>query len=429
MAIERMQKEHKNEVLKSRSVRASGQHSSTAEEAEVKPLNVEYIKLDLSSLQSTMDFIRETKQRMQSLNVLVCNAGIAFVQQGYTEDNYELHFQVNYLSHFLIALHLMPLLRAGAPDSRIVFLSSVAHSSGKLDLDNMQCRKSYSRYGAYASSKAYVVMAACLLARRLKGTGVSTFAVDPGVVNTDIQRNFSDWRLLSFFMGAYSKMGMMRTPKKGAATSVVACIQPSLSGRTAVFMKNCQPANPASFCRDEANQEKLWNYTLGCLSQFINDDALKEAFPFAEPDLLVIPKNTETVEEQIADELGKQEGSPDGKEGCQPRGGEASFASKKEETEPEKEHPSEAAEVASETVQITQEANGYSSGEKMRGDAPEDEEKPTRCEVAGEERSEKEPSSEGAEKTSETIHIMQEGNGDASGVKMQGDAPEDKEKE
>ena len=59
-----------------------GEAKPSAEEEEVKPLSVEYIKLDLSSLQSTMDFIQETKQRTQSLNILVCNAGIAFFKQG-----------------------------------------------------------------------------------------------------------------------------------------------------------------------------------------------------------------------------------------------------------------------------------------------------------------------------------------------------------
>ena len=50
--------------------------------AEVGPLSVDYVKLDLSSFQSTMDFIQEVKRRSRSLNVLVCNAGIAFTKQG-----------------------------------------------------------------------------------------------------------------------------------------------------------------------------------------------------------------------------------------------------------------------------------------------------------------------------------------------------------
>ncbi|XP_038048265.1 dehydrogenase/reductase SDR family member on chromosome X-like [Patiria miniata] len=374
-AIERMQEEHKNQMQKrSHAENAAAQASSQPTSEEIKPLNVEYIKVDLASLQSTMDFIQETKERMQYLNVLVCNAGIGFAKQAYTEDNYESHFQVNYLSHLLIVLHLMPLLQTGAPDSRIVLLSSAAHKGGKLDLDNMQGRKSYSRIGAYGSSKAYMIMAAHFLSRRLEETGVSTFSVDPGIVDTDIVNNYSDWKLLSFFGGASKKMGMMRTPKKGAATSVVACVDPSLRGKTAVFMKSCRPANPANFCRDGKKQEDLWGYSLGCLNQFISDDVLKEAFPSARPELLTIPKDTRTVEEKIADDSGKKEGSSGDKEmGDKSKGGEASLERKQDEEQPEIESSSGATEVPSEKVKASQEPYGANLEEKIPEDTLKDE--------------------------------------------------------
>ncbi|XP_038048264.1 dehydrogenase/reductase SDR family member on chromosome X-like [Patiria miniata] len=376
-AIERMQEEHKNEMQKrSPAENAAAQASSqpTSEEIEIKPLNVEYIKVDLASLQSTMDFIQKTKERMQYLNILVCNAGIAFVKQEYTEDKYESQFQVNYLSQLLIVLHLMPLLRAGAPDSRIVLLSSEAHKGGKLDLDNMQGRKSFSRLTAYASSKAYMVMAAHFLARRLEGTEVSTFSIDPGLVDTNIMNNFSDLKLMSFFVGAYNKFGMMRTPKQGAATSVVACVDPSLRGKTAVFMKNCRPANPATFCWDGKKQEDLWDYSLGCLNQFISDGVLKEAFPSARPDLLTIPKDTRTVEEKIADDSGKKEGSSGDKEmGDKSKGGKASLERKQDEEQPEIESSSGATEVPSKKVKASQEPYGANLEEKIPEDTLKDE--------------------------------------------------------
>ncbi|XP_038066159.1 microtubule-associated protein 1B-like [Patiria miniata] len=378
-AIERMQTEHRAEMQQ----RSHGQASSpsTSEEVEIKPLNVEYIKVDLASLQSTMDFIQETKERMQYLNILVCNAGIAFAKQEYTEDKYESQFQVNYLSHLLIVLHLMPLLQAGSPDSRIVLLSSEGHSSGKLDLDNMQGRKSFSRYTAYASSKAYMVMAAHFLARRLEGTGVSTFSTDPGFVDTNIMNNFSDWKLMSFYVGAYKKFGMIRTPKQGAATSVVACVDPSLRGKTAVYLKNCRPANPASFCWDGKKQEDLWSYSLGCLNQFISDDVLKEAFPSARTDLLIIPKDTRTVEEKIVDDPGKRDGRSDDKQmGDQSKAGKASLERKQDEEQPEIESSPGAAEEASEKPKAPQDSSAASAEEKMPEVAPRDDEK--ECETS-----------------------------------------------
>ena len=56
-------------------------------------------------------------------------------------------------------------------------------------------------------SGSFKVMAAHFLARRLEGTGISTYAVDPGIVNTDIAHNYSDLKFVSFFVGAYEKSG------------------------------------------------------------------------------------------------------------------------------------------------------------------------------------------------------------------------------
>ncbi len=74
-----------------------------------------------------------------------------------TDDGYERQFQVNYLSHFLITLHLLPLLRESAPNSRVINVSSTAHSSGTFDLNNMQSEVSYSRLKSYNNSKLYQV--------------------------------------------------------------------------------------------------------------------------------------------------------------------------------------------------------------------------------------------------------------------------------
>ncbi|XP_006823712.1 polyprenol dehydrogenase-like [Saccoglossus kowalevskii] len=84
----------------------------TVEEPQPDELNLEFMKLDLTSLKSTMDFVRNYKSRGYNLNVLVCNAGIALPPKELTEDGFEKQFQVNYLSHFLLTLQLLPLLKS-----------------------------------------------------------------------------------------------------------------------------------------------------------------------------------------------------------------------------------------------------------------------------------------------------------------------------
>ena len=92
-----------------------------------KTINVEFMRLDLSSLKSVKQFIVDFKQRNLPLHLLINNAGIALVLEGTTEDGFENHFQVNHLGHFLLTLELLPVVLSSAPDARIIFVSSETH--------------------------------------------------------------------------------------------------------------------------------------------------------------------------------------------------------------------------------------------------------------------------------------------------------------
>ncbi len=64
--------------------------------------------MDLTSLQSVRDFAEEFKQKRQPLHLLINNAGIYSPPYGETKDGFESQFGVNYLSHFLLTVHLLP---------------------------------------------------------------------------------------------------------------------------------------------------------------------------------------------------------------------------------------------------------------------------------------------------------------------------------
>ena len=66
--------------------------------------------------------------------------------------------QVNYLGHFLLILHLLPVLRETGVDCRIISVSSIAHERGKFDLDNIQAQRSYNRFIFYGNSKLFQVV-------------------------------------------------------------------------------------------------------------------------------------------------------------------------------------------------------------------------------------------------------------------------------
>lgn len=121
------------------------------------------------------------------LDVLVNNAGIFLPnsrERRLSEDGYELNFQVNYLSGYVLIRALTPLLEASAP-SRIVNVSSGAQEA--LDFDNLMLESNYGGSRAYAQSKLAQIMMTFSLADDLSERGIATNALHPSsLMNTDM---------------------------------------------------------------------------------------------------------------------------------------------------------------------------------------------------------------------------------------------------
>ena len=103
-----------------------------------------------------------------------------------SRDGHELRFAVNYLSGFLLAYLLLPLLKAAAP-SRIVNVASLGQHP--IDFDDVMITKGYSGSRAYAQSKLSQIMFTIDLAKELKGGGITVNALHPATyMNTTMVR-------------------------------------------------------------------------------------------------------------------------------------------------------------------------------------------------------------------------------------------------
>ncbi|XP_072118759.1 polyprenol dehydrogenase isoform X1 [Mobula birostris] len=222
---------------------------------------VEFMYLELASLQSIRQFVEHFKARNLPLHVLVNNAAVMLVPQRYTEDEFEEHFGVNYLGHFLLTHLLRDALRqSGSSDysSRIVTLSSATHYIGEINLNDLQSRTSYSSHGAYAQSKLALVLFSYQLQQRLaaEGSHVTSNVVDPGVVNTNLYKH-TTW-LFKLCKWLFSWL-LFQTPSQGASTVIYTAVSPSLEGSGGFYLVNGRKMKSADISYNEDLQRELWN--------------------------------------------------------------------------------------------------------------------------------------------------------------------------
>jgi len=214
-----------------------------------------FVPLDLGRLQSVRECAAAFTALGLPLHLLINNAGVAGAR-GLTHDGFEMMFGVNHLGHFLLTQELLPILiRTGA--SRVITVSSRAHRfASSFDWDALR-RPTHSRTGVheYAVSKLANLLFSAELARQLAGSGVSTYAVHPGVVATDIWRAVPAWlRPLLWLRG-------MRTPEQGARTSLHCALHAPASER-GLYYADSQPKTPSAAGLNTDLARDLWQRSL-----------------------------------------------------------------------------------------------------------------------------------------------------------------------
>jgi NAD(P)-dependent dehydrogenase (short-subunit alcohol dehydrogenase family) len=219
--------------------------------------DISVMPCDLASQTSIRRFATEFLQRYDRLDVLLHNAGTVSGKRRETGDGIEYIFAVNHLASFLLTHYLLDTLKASAP-SRIVLVASDTHKMARYRQDDLQFRKRYSEFGAYAHSKLLNMLFALELAERLQGSGVTVNTVHPGMVRSEIWEKGS-WiaRLMPFFMGR-----RMQTVEEGAATSVFVASEPALEGVSGEYFARCREASPAAQARDSEAARHLWEQSV-----------------------------------------------------------------------------------------------------------------------------------------------------------------------
>jgi len=229
--------------------------------------NVSFELLDLARLDSVAAFADAFAARHDRLDVLVNNAGVmALPERQVTTDGFEMQLGTNYLGHFALTAHLLPLL-AEAPAPRAVQLSSGAARMGSFHFDDLQLVHGYRPWTAYAQTKLAMLVFALELQRRSDraGWGLLSTAAHPGYARTDLMANGPGENGFTGRMSAVVGRILSQTAAAGALPQLYAATSPDARpggyyGPDGLFEMTGAPTNAGlpRLAKDQAAALRLW---------------------------------------------------------------------------------------------------------------------------------------------------------------------------
>jgi NAD(P)-dependent dehydrogenase (short-subunit alcohol dehydrogenase family) len=227
--------------------RAKSLSDEISQAGGVEPI---FYQADLSSLAGARQLVEAVIANHKRLDLFISNAGIGSRTSGperrVSADGYELRFAVNYLSGFLLARLLLPLLKSSAP-SRIVNVASLGQHP--IDFDDVMITRGYNGGRAYAQSKLAQIMFTIDLARELEGTGVTVNSLHPATyMNTTMVRE-----------GGITPIS---TVEQGGEAILHLAVGDDVAGNSGLFFNGMREAQANSQAYDAAARERLRRLSL-----------------------------------------------------------------------------------------------------------------------------------------------------------------------
>jgi NAD(P)-dependent dehydrogenase (short-subunit alcohol dehydrogenase family) len=262
---------------------------------------LDVIVLDNMDLSTVKSFVRTFDKKYDRLDYLLNNAGIMAQPLIKSKDGYDIQFQTNHLSHFLLTQLLWDKMLKTEGQSRIIHHSSGAHSTGSMrfDVDKMECptydwgffgsnfvlwnvvlgmvlgMSPYDNWARYAMSKLCNVLFMKELSRKIERKSLTesviTAACHPGYASTNLQNVAKD------SMSNWEKMNA------GNAQSAADGSLPLLMATVSQKVKNGDYAGPETAMTgppiiqnvggngdNKVMAEELWKYSETCINESFN---------------------------------------------------------------------------------------------------------------------------------------------------------------
>jgi len=240
--------------------RAQNAADKIIEQTNNNKIEVEH--LDLADLDSVREFSKRMNSKLNRLDLLINNAGIMMCPNWRTKQGFEMQFGTNHLGHFLLTNLLLDLLKK-TNKSRVVNVSSLAHTFNDINWQDINWDKSYNAIKAYGQSKLANILFTTELAKRLQGTSVTTYSLHPGTVKTELLRNAGEG--LTFLVPIFLKIVhpiwciISKTSAEGAQTTIHCAVSDDVLEYSGSYFSDCRRKIPSKNARNEENATKLWN--------------------------------------------------------------------------------------------------------------------------------------------------------------------------
>ena len=208
---------------------------------------------------SSQDEIKKAAEEFKSLNIplhiLLNNAGLINMERKETVDGFEAVFALNHLAYYSLTNLLLENLKNGSP-SRIVNVSSGAHAFVKgFNFDDVQAVRSYKPFQVYGYSKLANILFTKKLSSLLENENITVNCLHPGVVGTAFGQNNGSLQKILFFIAK----PFIRSPEKGAESSIYLCSSPDISGISGEYFYNCKIEKTTKWAKSEEDADRLWS--------------------------------------------------------------------------------------------------------------------------------------------------------------------------
>lgn len=224
---------------------------------------VDVIHLDLNSLEQINQAANEIIAKYEKIDVLVNNAGMMTPDLEATADAFEKQFGVNYLGPFLWTLKLLPLVQK-AQQGRVIHLASMMHLLGRIQPENFNADqvKKYNGVLSYGNSKLANLLFSNILAKQLQGSHVTSNALHPGGVDSEIYRELPKWQY------AIIKLGLI-PPSKPAELIKKIAFDPSWEKRNGDYVSLQTPAFKSGKAKDIQLAQKLYDESYALVKDYL----------------------------------------------------------------------------------------------------------------------------------------------------------------